>query len=210
MGVGAAVRLQRQRNARPEAEQLDRLARALGLETLMTEPRHSVQDIITERNQTLAEGMLAYAADVAEALTERMLRPALAEAGVEPSGYAVGYTIIDEPNPDDVPYPTVESVEVDPEDGWLTLKYAPHISLGTVPIPADQCRALRQAVEAEFGPIPTGPGPYGDGDRGPDTLAADALDSWDGNPWHDPNEAAALRAEAIDRALDDDHPNEES
>lgn len=129
MGVGAAVRLQRQRSMRPEAEQLDRLARALGQKPLMSESRYSVQDIINERNQALAEEMVAFSADVAQVLTEKMLRPALAEAGVDPSRYAVEYTIIDEPNPDDVPYPTVESVTVEP-DGWLNLKYAPHISLG--------------------------------------------------------------------------------
>jgi hypothetical protein len=74
-----------------------------------------------------------------------------------------------------VRYPTVESVTVEP-DGWLNLKYAPHISLGR----------LGQAEHA------VGP------------LDAAEYEAWDGSPWRDPNEVDAMHAEAIENALNDD------
>lgn len=50
------------------------------------------------------------------------------------NGYNPGFVIIDEPNPDEDPFPTVESVEVEP-DGFLTLTYARD------PFEADAARA---------------------------------------------------------------------
>lgn len=34
---------------------------------------------------------------------------------------------------------------------------------------------------------------------------AEAYESWDGDPWRDPDEVTAMRAEAIERELNDDH-----
>jgi hypothetical protein len=124
MGIAAAARLQRQRSMRPESAQLDRLTRALGLETLMTE---STQPGVNHWSAPQPD-----AAALAEQYRDWVLNGEMRSPSGRfraMRGWAGGVTIIDDPNPDDVPYPTVESVTVEP-DGWLTLKYAPHISLG--------------------------------------------------------------------------------
>lgn len=37
-----------------------------------------------------------------------------------------------------------------------------------------------------------------------DTTDPSGYEDWDGNPWHDPNEVAAMHAEVIERELNDD------
>ena len=71
-------------------------------------------------------------------------------------------------------YAASSGYEVEP-DGWVNIKYPPHISLGRL-----------DAVDAAA-----------------DTAAPDFRE------WlSDPNEAAELRAEAIERELDNDHDGE--
>lgn len=98
-------------------------------------------------------------------------------------------------------------------DGWINLRYPMHISLGTVPVPADQGQSLARVWESEVGPFPEGPGDYGDWDGDPwplVPLTPEPAPSYDmiedpSMRYRDPNEATAHRAEAVERALDDDH-----
>lgn len=187
MGIAAAVRLQRQRSMRPEAEQLDRFTRAMGLETLMSEsPDPDVNHWSTHGPDV--DALAARAGQITDALAEQyrnwllngeMTSPsgrfravrnwaggakiideehAIPDINLGPEppiapgsvlgrmrGHNPGFTIIDEPNPDDVPYPTAESVTVEP-DGWITLKYAPHISRGLL----DRVEAAAAAAAPDF------------------------------------------------------------
>jgi hypothetical protein len=120
-----------------------------------------------------------------------------------PTGYTPGFVIIDEPNPAEVRYPTVESVTVEP-DGWLNLKYAPHISAGLDVHQVDQ-GVLQELIDdtPEAQPSDTMFGVW-ESYRAGRTLGEAYLD-WDGDPWRDPNEVDAMHAEAIENALNDDH-----
>jgi hypothetical protein len=96
MGIGAAVRLHRQRAMRPEAAQLDQLARAMGVEPLM--------------NESARPGVNHWAGYDARANTVDHWRRLLIDGettvgGVTVArtmqGHRVDYALIDEPNPDD-------------------------------------------------------------------------------------------------------------
>jgi hypothetical protein len=95
----------------------------------------------------------------------------------------------------------------------ITLKYPPHISLG--PVGAAAAESLAAAWEAE----PLGPSECGHYEVVETAMSMDAIAltpetiarlglgdyaDWDGNPWHDPNEVAAMHAEVIERELNDD------
>lgn len=125
MGTAATARLQRKRNMRPEAEQLDRLTRALGLETLITESSHPIQP---SDDQAYADAVRRNAEAVAAALTERVLRPELERMGIDSSRYTYGLVDEDKRLPQ---YTESIGYEVGPgPNPHMTLKYPPHISLG--------------------------------------------------------------------------------
>lgn len=145
LGIAAAVRLQRKRNMRPEVEQLDKFARALGLETLMTESSCSPHQAADEADQAYADAVKRNAEAVAAALTERVLRPELERMGIDSSRYTYG--LVDE----DQRLPTyTESIgyEVGPgPNPHITLKYPPHISLGPR---LDAVKAAADAAAPDF------------------------------------------------------------
>lgn len=121
LGVAAAARLQRQRRMRPEADQLDRFARALGLEPLMTESgapgvNHwsAASDTVAAELQQALEAMHAATGTRVAALEgHRPVASAVDEDRRMPTyTESIGYEVGTGPNP------------------HITLKYPPHISLG--------------------------------------------------------------------------------
>lgn len=153
IGTGATVRLARQRAMRPEAEQLDRFARAMGFETLMTESQDPGVNHWASAGQIAASTAAWFeeiAARAAGAVTGAMLH-GQAPVGHGKSlartmrGYRVEYVLIDDPMPGD-PVPDAD-VYVD-ADGVPTVHYAkptPLQSLGIDSAPGPG-RPLDQSV----------------------------------------------------------------
>lgn len=166
IGIAAAARLQRQRRMRPEADQLDALARAAGLEPLMTESGAPGVNHWSAYDQATTEHWSQQFRNWV--LNGTMTSPDGRVRADRMSGHKIAYTIIDDPMPGTEPVeydlyvdadgtPTVDysrgvfgqtplqmlreqegsstytessGYEVEP-DGWINIKYPPHISLGT-------------------------------------------------------------------------------
>lgn len=150
IGIAAAARLQRQRRMRPEADQLDRFARALGVEPLMTESTHPGAGHWAAYDRAVANSWGEQFRDWV--LNGTMTSPSGRVRANRMAGHKVAFTIIDDPMPGTSPGEYDLYVDA---DGTPTVDYSRMMSV-----------------------------------------------------WHDPNEAAELRAKAIERELDNDHDGE--
>lgn len=186
-GVAEAARYMRAGVLLDEAAGLDRLAYAM-----LVDRYSDVMSRLVEPRPRPSDDLAAWA----KATAERAGNAVLAEHGLD-DRYTVVYDTTGAAPVGDLDAPTHTGYEIGTgPNPHITLKYPPHVSfVASVPYRNGKhhvdglAEAWRKFQEGR-------------------DMAEYATD-WDGGPWHDPNEAAALSAEAIEDALADDVTDED-